>query len=205
MNHRQARELLALRRELEELRRSVELLRKTPPPTASSFARAAILQPVSEIPGRVADGDNFDISHGPAKIFDLVVRQGAGDWVMSEVKPSTGAGPRVELANPLDSALPDTDPVLGIQILGQAWVPVMGGGGGGQLFRFELTANFTTGTTVAATIKNMAGTTVGTGISLTDPEAIFLGLETGSKGYCLLQGGVYYAIQAACNDEEGYL
>jgi hypothetical protein len=79
------------------------------------------------------------------------------------------------------------------------------GGGGGQLFRFELTANFTTGTTVAATIKNMAGTTVGTGISLTDPEAIFLGLETGSKGYCLLQGGVYYAIQAACNDEEGYL
>ena len=205
MNNRQAREMLALRRELDELRRSFELLRKTPPPTASSFARAAILQPVDEIPARVADGDDFDISHGPARIFDLLVRQGVGDWVMSEVKPSTGDGPRVELANTLDSALPDSAPVLGIQVLGQAWVPVMGGGGGGELYRFELTANFSTGTTVAATIKTMGGSTVGTGISLTDPEAIFLGLPTGSKGYCVLQGGTYYAIQAACAAEEGYV
>jgi hypothetical protein len=80
-----------------------------------------------------------------------------------------------------------------------------GSGGGANLFRFELTADFTTGTTVAATIKTMGGSTVGTGISLTDPELIFFGLLTGSKGYCLLQSGVYYPIQAACNDEEGYL
>jgi hypothetical protein len=79
------------------------------------------------------------------------------------------------------------------------------GGGGGELYRFELTADFTTGTTVAATIKTMGGSTVGTGISLSDPELIFFGLLTGSKGYCLLQSGVYYPIQAACNDEEGYL
>jgi hypothetical protein len=79
------------------------------------------------------------------------------------------------------------------------------GGGGGSLFRFELTADFTTGTTVAATIKSMAGSTVGTGISLADPEAIFLGLQTGSKGYCIEQGGTYYIVQAACNDEEAYL
>jgi hypothetical protein len=51
----------------------------------------------------------------------------------------------------------------------------------------------------------MGGSTVGTGISLTDPELIFFGLLTGSKGYCMLQSGVYYPIQAACNDEEGYL
>jgi hypothetical protein len=80
-----------------------------------------------------------------------------------------------------------------------------GSGGGANLFRFELTADFTTGTTVAATIKTMSGSTVGTGISLTDPELIFFGLLTGSKGYCMLQSGVYYPIQAACNDEEGYL
>ena len=82
---------------------------------------------------------------------------------------------------------------------------VIGSSGGGSLFRFELTANFSTGTTVAATIKTMGGSTVGTGISLTDPEAIFLGLPTGSKGYCVLQGGTYYAIQAACAAEEGYV
>jgi hypothetical protein len=79
------------------------------------------------------------------------------------------------------------------------------GGGGGELYRFELAANFSSGTTVAATIKTMGGSTVGTGISLTDPEAIFLGLPTGSKGYCVLQGGTYYAIQAACAAEEGYV
>ena len=79
------------------------------------------------------------------------------------------------------------------------------GGGGGELFRFELTANFSTGTTVAATIKTMGGSTVGTGISLTDPEAIFFGLPSGSKGYCILQAGTYYAIQAACAAEEGYV
>ena len=57
-----------------------------------------------------------------------------------------------------------------------------GGGGGGSLFRFELTADYNTGTTVAATIKSMAGSTVGTGVSLTDPELIFFGLVSGSKG-----------------------
>jgi len=80
-----------------------------------------------------------------------------------------------------------------------------GGGGGASLFRFELTANYSSGTTVNATIKTMGGSTVGTGISLTDPEAIFLGLPTGSKGYCILQAGTYYAIQAACAAEEGYV
>ena len=80
---------------------------------------------------------------------------------------------------------------------------VIGASGGSSLFRFELTANFSTGTTVAATVKTMGGSTVGTGISLTDPEAIFLGLPTGSKGYCVLQAGTYYAIQAACAAEEG--
>jgi len=79
------------------------------------------------------------------------------------------------------------------------------GGGGGELFRFELTADFTTGNTVAATIKTMGGSTVGTGISLTDPEAIFFGLPSGSKGYCILQAGTYYEIQAACAAEEGYV
>jgi hypothetical protein len=87
----------------------------------------------------------------------------------------------------------------------RGFVAMGGSGGGANLFRFELTADFTTGTTVAATIKTMGGSTVGTGISLTDPEAIFLGLPTGSKGYCVLQGGTYYAIQAACAAEEGYV
>lgn len=80
-----------------------------------------------------------------------------------------------------------------------------GGGGAASLFRFELTANYSSGTSVAATIKTMAGSTVGTGVSLQDPEAIFLGLPSGSKGYCISQDGSYYAVQAACAAEAEYL
>ena len=80
-----------------------------------------------------------------------------------------------------------------------------GGGGGATLYRFQLNANYNTGTTVGATIKTMGGTTVTSSGVLSDPEAIFFGLPSGSKGYCLLQDGTYYAIQALCPAEEGYV
>lgn len=81
----------------------------------------------------------------------------------------------------------------------------VGGGGGSTLYRFETTAAYTTGTSVAATIKTMAGTTFATGATLKDPEAIFVGLASGAKGYCIAQGGEYFAIQALCAAEEGYV
>jgi hypothetical protein len=80
-----------------------------------------------------------------------------------------------------------------------------GGGGGATLYRFQLNANYNTGTTVGATIKTMGGTTVTSSGVLSDPEAIFFGLPSGSKGYCILQDGTYYAIQALCPAEEGYV
>jgi hypothetical protein len=80
-----------------------------------------------------------------------------------------------------------------------------GGGGGATLYRFETTAAYTSGTSVTATIKTMAGTTFASGATLKDPEAIFIGMASGTKGYCIAQGGEYFAIQAACNAEEGYV
>jgi hypothetical protein len=80
-----------------------------------------------------------------------------------------------------------------------------GGGGGATLYRFQLNANYNTGTTVGATIKTMGGTTVTSSGTLSDPEAVFFGLPSGSKGYCILQDGTYYAIQALCPAEEGYV
>jgi|GEM_PF-5651316 len=193
MNNRQAREMLALRRELDELRRSFELLRKTPPPTASSFARAAILQPVATIPGRVADGAAWDVSHGAARVYDLLVRSGTDPWVLSEVKPATGDGPQVELANPFGSPLPAGAWVMGIQIVGQAWVaisePI-------RLVRFTLTANLTT-SPAAASIKLMDGAAAGTDEVL-DPEGAFTALVTGNNGFAINQDGEYYVIQAPC-------
>ena len=78
-------------------------------------------------------------------------------------------------------------------------------GGGSTLYRFETTAAYTTGTSVTATIKTMAGTTFASGATLKDPEAIFVGLASGAKGYCIAQGGEYFAIQALCAPEEGYV
>ncbi len=84
--------------------------------------------------------------------------------------------------------------------------PVGGGGGGGStLYRFETTAAYTIGTSVSATIKTMAGTTFASAATLKDPEAIFIGLASGAKGYCIAQGGEYFAIQALCSPEEGYV
>jgi hypothetical protein len=80
-----------------------------------------------------------------------------------------------------------------------------GGGGGATLYRFETTAAYTSGTSVTATIKTMAGTTFASGATLKDPEAIFMGMASGTKGYCIAQGGEYFAIQAACNAEQGYV
>ncbi len=83
--------------------------------------------------------------------------------------------------------------------------PGGGGGGGATLYRFETTAAYTSGTSVTATIKTMSGTTFASGATLKDPEAIFMGMASGTKGYCIAQGGEYFAIQAACNPEEGYV
>jgi hypothetical protein len=80
-----------------------------------------------------------------------------------------------------------------------------GGGGGATLYRFETTAAYTSGTSVTATIKTMAGTAFASVATLKDPEAIFMGMASGTKGYCIAQGGEYFAIQAACNAEEGYV
>jgi hypothetical protein len=80
-----------------------------------------------------------------------------------------------------------------------------GGSGGTTLYRFETTAAYTSGTSVTATIKTMAGATFASGATLKDPEAIFMGMASGTKGYCIAQGGEYFAIQAACNPEEGYV
>jgi hypothetical protein len=80
-----------------------------------------------------------------------------------------------------------------------------GGGGSATLYRFQLNSNYNTGTTVGATIKTMGGTTVTSSGVLSDPEAIFFGLPSGSKGYCILQDGTYYAIQALCQAEQGYV
>lgn len=136
-------------------------------------------------PQAVADQDvgaayKFGVVQVKAEVgitLGATVRAKASSW---EVE--AGSGPAVFLGY-------DTEYDCGLVRLGV---------GGATLFRFELNAAFPSGTSVSATIKSMDGTTVNASINLQDPEAIFLGLADEAKGYCLLQGGVYYPIQAAC-------
>lgn len=64
------------------------------------------------------------------------------------------------------------------------------------LYQFTLTAALS-GSSASATIKTMAGTTVGS-LSVSDPAGIFTGLASGKSGICILQGGVYYIYNAKC-------
>ena len=66
------------------------------------------------------------------------------------------------------------------------------------LYQFETTADYSTGTSVAAEILTMAGATITATGSVSDPAQIFTGIASGTKGLAIYQGGVYYIIQAAC-------
>lgn len=74
-------------------------------------------------------------------------------------------------------------------------------GGGIKLYRFTLNENMgaTTANEAAADILEMNGTDTGTDAAVKDPLAIFDTLENGDPGLCLLQGGIYYVIQAPCS------
>ncbi len=72
------------------------------------------------------------------------------------------------------------------------------GGGGLAMYRFETTADYSTGTSVGAEILTMGGTVVTASGTISDPDQIFLGIANGTKGLAIYQAGTYYIIQAAC-------
>jgi hypothetical protein len=78
-----------------------------------------------------------------------------------------------------------------------------GGGGGAMLFGFTTTSSgFLTTTTATADIYALAGSGFGSliqsGVTIYDSAAWARGLPSGVNGICVKQGGLYYAIQAAC-------
>lgn len=79
-----------------------------------------------------------------------------------------------------------------------------GGGGGSRLVRFEMTGDWSGGA-ADADFFEMDGTSIGAD-TLRDPESIFSELGEGDRGLAMMQGGQYWAIQAACpgggSDEE---
>ena len=75
--------------------------------------------------------------------------------------------------------------------------PVSGSGGGVTLHQFEMTGAWSAGVANAdITAADGTGTPLSTTIN--DPLLIFASLTTGDVGFCLLDSGSYYAIQAPC-------
>lgn len=66
-----------------------------------------------------------------------------------------------------------------------------------RLYRFTLNANMSGGS-ADADILEMDGTDTTIDADVEDPVNIFSTLESGDPGLCILQGGVYYIIQAPC-------
>ena len=80
-----------------------------------------------------------------------------------------------------------------------------GGGGGEFLFGF-VTSNIMTSGQTSSDFRRLDGAIEGDdlpGSTLYDPMGVFEGLPANTEGYCIRQGGRYYAIQAKC--PEGYL
>lgn len=68
------------------------------------------------------------------------------------------------------------------------------GGGNVAMYLFTLTGTISSGAGTA-TIRNLPDTTeIATGVSLKDPLGHFDGLTSGYRGFCVKQGGIYYAI-----------
>ena len=78
--------------------------------------------------------------------------------------------------------------------------PGGGGGGGSRLVRFEMAGDWSSGA-ADADFFEMDGTAIGAD-TLRDPESIFAELGEGDRGLAMLQGGMYWAVQAACPAED---
>lgn len=74
------------------------------------------------------------------------------------------------------------------------------GGGGSRLVRFEMTGDWSSGA-ADADFFEMDGTAIGAD-TLRDPESIFAELGEGDRGLAMMQGGMYWAVQAACPAED---
>lgn len=130
MRQEDARNMLRLQRDLDELRKAVDALRKANQTMGTGFARATMVIPTLEIPAATISGSNTVVTHKPAKILDLLIRDANATWNMTEVKPSSGSGPTIKLANPFtDRVIPADVPIAAIQLVGRSWVPIRGGGG----------------------------------------------------------------------------
>jgi len=193
MNDDAMRRIIQLERRVQDL---TERLAKSQglKNNAKPGSRMALLQPVSSIAGMTESSGTYSITHGTARIYDLIVRDTASVWEMVKV-----SGDSVDLVVPLGNvsteALPANEFVFALSYNG-IYLNTLGGGGV-SLYRFTLNEDFVSGA-ADADILNMDGTDTTIDADVLDPLGIFATIGNGDAGLCLLQNGSYYIIQAPC-------
>lgn len=99
--------MAAMQRQIDQLQRVVYeqqriIDRITAKPRLSErVPRLQILQATSAISGRteVTAGEAYEVAHGTARVFDLLIRAGSGAYDMNVIKDSSDVERTVELAN----------------------------------------------------------------------------------------------------------
>lgn len=116
------RRLQAVERENRVLRQEIDRLRNRQLTIPGGYPRTAVLQATATIAGRTGPtSGEYDISHGPARIYDLI-RPATGVWKLKQVAPASGTAPTVELGNLWTDAIAADVFLFGTQVTGGAWL-----------------------------------------------------------------------------------
>ena len=188
------RRILQLERRVQSLSEELISVRNQRRNVPMPGSRMALLQPVSSIAGMTESSGTYSVSHGAARIYDLIVRDTTSAWEMTKVSGDS-VDKTVMLGNVSTEALPADQFVFALSYNG-IYLNTLGGGGV-SLWRFTLNEDWASGG-ADADILEMDGTDTTTDADVLDPLGIFATLGTGDAGLCILQGGIYYAIQAPC-------
>lgn len=190
------RRLLQLERRYQDLSEKYEALRTKRRSLPTPGARISILQPVGTIDGMTEDSGDYSVSHGTAKLFDLIVRDTTDPWDLTKV--TNGADDRVvPLANLSFDPLPAAEFVLGISHNG-IYVNLVGSSS--RVFVAELNEGWSS-SNAECRIYAMDGANplidTGDDVLVFDPLDAFSVLGTGDRLYVTYQGGLYYACNNA--------
>jgi hypothetical protein len=130
MNDDAYRRIMQLERRIQDLAAELLAVRGRSTNAAVPGARVALLQPVDAIPGKSEDSGDYEVSHGLARIYDLITRPTSDPWDLKKVTGDS-VDRLVPLANVSDDALAAGDFVFALSLNG-IYVNTLGGGGSGS-------------------------------------------------------------------------
>ena len=123
------RRILQLERRVQSLSDELISVRNQRRNVPMPGSRMALLQPVSSIAGMTESSGTYSVSHGEARIYDLIVRDTTSAWEMTKVSGNS-VDKTVMLGNVSTEALAADEFVFALSYNG-IYLNTLGGDGGG--------------------------------------------------------------------------